>query len=499
MLVSRDGDLTSMTRDALSEGRQSLRGVPGAVVEAPVSIEAPAPPARAGAKSGRQRYWRDTKRRRMLAVADLLAAVLASLVAASSLALAPWALLLLPLWLVIAQLLGLYDRDQRAIRHLTVDELAPIAAWAAIGAGAIGLFGPLTPIGEIEFARIAAIWLVATVGAVVLRSGARALWRSTTPRELTAVIGDGELAWAAKRKLELFRDMHLELHRDVEVGSPSDERVDADELRELARRVDRVIVASESLHPTWIGTLNGICREEQVKLSVVSPLRGRAGAAPRLSEVADLPVLEYDTGDVSRTTMFLKRVFDITFSAAALALLLPLLPLVAVAIRLDSPGPTIFRQRRAGIQGRPFLIFKLRTMHAAAEEELEKVVSIEDLPEPSFKLRQDPRVTRVGRLLRRCSIDELPQLVNVLRGDMSIVGPRPEMMPLVARYRPEHYFRLAVKPGMTGPMQVYGRGALDFQERLAVELDYVENLSLIRDLRILAQTVPALIRGTGAY
>jgi lipopolysaccharide/colanic/teichoic acid biosynthesis glycosyltransferase len=105
----------------------------------------------------------------------------------------------------------------------------------------------------------------------------------------------------------------------------------------------------------------------------------------------------------------------------------------------------------------------------------------------------------VGRVLRRFSIDELPQLINVLRGEMSIVGPRPEMMQLVQRYRPEHYFRLAVKPGMTGPMQVYGRGALDFQERLAVELDYVENLSLVRDLRILAQTIPAIIRGTGAY
>jgi exopolysaccharide biosynthesis polyprenyl glycosylphosphotransferase len=489
-----------MSRDALSQGGQPLRGMPGTVVQAPVDIEAPARAAALpGSQAGRQRYWRDTRRRRMLAVADLLAAALASLAAVPSLALAAWPLLLLPFWLVIAQLLGLYDRDQRVIRHLTVDELAPIAAWAAVGASALGLLAPLTPVGEIEFARIAGTWLVATVAAVALRAGARALWRSTTPRELTAVIGDGELAWAAKRKLELFRDMHLELHRDVEVSIPSDEHVDEEELRDLASRVDRVIVASESLHPTWIGVLNGICREEQVKLSVVSPLRGRAGAVPRLSEVADLPVLEYDTGDVSRTTVFLKRVFDVAVSAAAIAALLPFVPLVAVAIRLDSPGPTIFRQRRAGLHGRPFLIFKLRTMHAAAEEELDKVISIDDLPEPSFKLRRDPRVTRMGRILRRFSIDELPQLINVLRGEMSIVGPRPEMMQLVERYRPEHYFRLAVKPGMTGPMQVYGRGALDFQERLAVELDYVENLSLIRDLRILAATVPALIRGTGAY
>jgi lipopolysaccharide/colanic/teichoic acid biosynthesis glycosyltransferase len=142
---------------------------------------------------------------------------------------------------------------------------------------------------------------------------------------------------------------------------------------------------------------------------------------------------------------------------------------------------------------------KLRTMVADAERALSDVVVLEDLSEPMFKLRADPRVTRMGRLLRRFSLDELPQLVNVLRGEMSIVGPRPEQIELVERYRSEHRFRLDVKPGMTGPMQVYGRGDLDFNERLAVEFDYVENLSLARDLRILLQTFPAALRGNGAY
>ena len=138
---------------------------------------------------------------------------------------------------------------------------------------------------------------------------------------------------------------------------------------------------------------------------------------------------------------------------------------------------------------------KFRTMVADAEERLADVVSLDDLPEPMFKLSDDPRVTRVGRFLRRLSLDELPQLFNVLRGEMSIVGPRPEQVELVERYRPEHRFRLSVKPGMTGPMQVFGRGDLTFDERLAVELDYIENLSLARDLRILAQTVPVALRG----
>jgi lipopolysaccharide/colanic/teichoic acid biosynthesis glycosyltransferase len=134
-----------------------------------------------------------------------------------------------------------------------------------------------------------------------------------------------------------------------------------------------------------------------------------------------------------------------------------------------------------------------------AEERLSSVVDLDQLEHPMFKLDGDPRVTRVGRILRRMSLDELPQLYNVLRGDMSIVGPRPEQIELVQRYRPEHRFRLAVKPGLTGPMQVYGRGELTFTERLAVELDYVENLSLAQDLKILATTLPAVVRGRGAY
>jgi exopolysaccharide biosynthesis polyprenyl glycosylphosphotransferase len=236
-----------------------------------------------------------------------------------------------------------------------------------------------------------------------------------------------------------------------------------------------------------------------VKLSVVSPLRGSVGPIPYLTQVADLPVLEFDTSDVSRSTMLLKRGFDIVISATSLALLAPLFPFVALAIRLDSPGPVLFTQLRAGLGGAPFRMYKLRSMYRDAEERLGDLIDFDALPEPAFKLRDDPRVTRIGRFLRRLSLDELPQLWNVLRGDMSIVGPRPEELSLVERYRPEHRFRLEVKPGMTGPMQVFGRGELAFAERLAVELDYVEKISLARDLWILLQTVPALFRGTGAY
>ncbi len=485
--------------EGLSRDRETAARAPGGQPAALDSETASGADRVRARQRAAERFWRDVRLRRMLAFADLGAGAVASLLVAGSAPRAMWALALLPGWVVIAKLFGLYDRDQRSIRHLTVDELSTIAAWAAAGTAILGLLLPLTPVGEVSFGALVGAWLAATVVAGLLRGAMRLLWRLTTPPELTAVLGDGELASAARRKIELFGDMHLRLVDDAALpldGITSDR---AASLRYVVLGLDRVILASERVDPQLIGELAGICREEQVKLSVVSPLRGRAGASPRLSEIGELPVLEYDTRDPSRSTVLLKRAFDVVVSASALVVLAPLFPIIALAIKLDSRGPVFFKQLRAGRRGVPFRMYKLRTMVADAERALADVVVLEDLPEPMFKLRADPRVTRMGRLLRRLSLDELPQLLNVLRGDMSVVGPRPEQIELVERYRPEHRFRLDVKPGMTGPMQVCGRGDLDFAERLAVEFDYVENVSLARDLRILFQTIPVVLRGDGAY
>lgn len=228
-------------------------------------------------------------------------------------------------------------------------------------------------------------------------------------------------------------------------------------------------------------------------------MHGMFGTAVRLTPIAELPVLEYSTWDVSRSTLFLKRTLDVTLSSAALVVLAPLFLVSALVVFLDSPGGIVFSQIRVGIGGRRFRMYKFRTMVSDAEARLIQLVSFESLSEPMFKLPKDPRVTRIGKLLRRTSLDELPQLFNVLRGDMSLVGPRPEQIELVERYRPEQLFRLKVKPGITGPMQVYGRGRLTFEERLAVERDYIENLTVGRDLRILALTLPAVASGRGAF
>ena len=195
----------------------------------------------------------------------------------------------------------------------------------------------------------------------------------------------------------------------------------------------------------------------------------------------------------------IKRAMDVVGALIGLALTAPFILLAAVAIKLDSPGPIFYVQVRIGEHGRPFRMVKLRSMEADAERRLEELIDLRHLQEPVYKLPNDPRVTRVGRILRRTSLDEAPQFWNVLRGEMSLVGPRPEEARIVALYNDYQRRRLAVKPGMTGPMQVNGRGDLPLSERLRLEIDYIENYSLWRDLAILLRTLPAVWQGKGAH
>jgi lipopolysaccharide/colanic/teichoic acid biosynthesis glycosyltransferase/GT2 family glycosyltransferase len=196
---------------------------------------------------------------------------------------------------------------------------------------------------------------------------------------------------------------------------------------------------------------------------------------------------------------FIKRMVDIVGALVGLVISAPIIAVAAIAIKLDSPGSVFYWQTRIGEYGRPFRIVKLRSMVSDADEQLTNLVDLERLPEPVYKIANDPRVTRVGRLLRRASLDETPQFYNVLIGDMSLVGPRPEDARIVELYEDFQRRRLAVKPGLTGPMQVNGRGNLSLTERLRLELDYIENYSLRRDFSIILRTLPAIIRGDGAY
>jgi lipopolysaccharide/colanic/teichoic acid biosynthesis glycosyltransferase/GT2 family glycosyltransferase len=194
-----------------------------------------------------------------------------------------------------------------------------------------------------------------------------------------------------------------------------------------------------------------------------------------------------------------KRMMDVLGSAAGLVVASPVLVIAGIAIKLDSPGPVFFVQERCGENGRPFRIVKLRTMRLNAEKEVQEVLDMNHLDGPAFKIKEDPRVTRVGHLLRRFSLDEIPQFWNVLRGEMSLVGPRPEEVWVVARYDDLQRLRLLVKPGMTGPMQVSGRGDLDLNARLELEMDYIYHYSLWKDLDILLRTPQAVLSARGAY
>jgi len=201
----------------------------------------------------------------------------------------------------------------------------------------------------------------------------------------------------------------------------------------------------------------------------------------------------------NKLTVGAKRGLDVLVAAAALAAAAPLMLVAAVAIKLDTPGPVFFRQQRVGQWGRRFDCYKFRSMYLDAEARKAELISFNEADRVVFKMKHDPRVTRVGFILRKFSIDELPQLVNVLKGDMSLVGPRPPVPPEVDQYSYAHLQRLDAVPGITGLQQVSGRSDLTFQRWVQLDLQYINEQSLWTDVRILLKTIPAVISGRGAY
>jgi exopolysaccharide biosynthesis polyprenyl glycosylphosphotransferase len=224
-------------------------------------------------------------------------------------------------------------------------------------------------------------------------------------------------------------------------------------------------------------------------------------ATPRLSiqPLAGLSLLHVQGNIPARTRVLYKAVFDRSTALAMLLLLAPLLAAIAVSVKLTSPGPVLFRQQRIGVNGRPFTMLKFRSMVVNAEHLRENLVPKSEGNEVLFKMRRDPRVTRIGSVLRRFSLDEIPQLINVIRGDMALVGPRPPLPEEVARYSPDAIRRLRVRPGLTGLWQVSGRSDLSWEESLLLDLRYVDNWSISMDLSILCRTWRAVVTGSGAY
>jgi exopolysaccharide biosynthesis polyprenyl glycosylphosphotransferase len=221
-------------------------------------------------------------------------------------------------------------------------------------------------------------------------------------------------------------------------------------------------------------------------------------ARPVLEELDGIPLLSFTTTSSNPTHLVVKRALDLAVSLFLFFVTLPIQLLAAIAIKLTSSGPVFFRQVRCGLNGRHFTLLKFRTMDAGAEQRLFEVSHLNEMSGPVFKMSKDPRLTVVGRILRRLSIDELPQLVNVIRGDMSLVGPRPPLPEEVAHYQPWQRRRLSMNPGLTCLWQVSGRNEVDFDRWMALDLKYIDTWSPMLDLKILLKTVPAVLSGRGA-
>jgi exopolysaccharide biosynthesis polyprenyl glycosylphosphotransferase len=274
-----------------------------------------------------------------------------------------------------------------------------------------------------------------------------------------------------------------------------------DHLRELIRqtKADCLFVASSAVTSDDVRQIMKARRLEDVEVRFTANLPTVLSSRLAPQTIGRVMTLSVNELQLTRTQAAAKRACDVAISVAGLLLLSPLLFGVALAIKLTSRGPVIFRQERIGLRGRPFTLLKFRTMVAGADLMLEKLRDQNEADGPLFKLRKDPRVTRLGRILRRYSIDELPQLINVVKGEMSLVGPRPPLAEEVALYSDWQLDRLEVRPGITGLWQVSGRSDLSFEEYVRLDLFYVENWSIAYDLYILSKTIPMLVASRGAY
>jgi exopolysaccharide biosynthesis polyprenyl glycosylphosphotransferase len=420
-----------------------------------------------------------------------------------------WAAMVSPVWILVLKLHGLYDNDHRRIRHSTLDEISSLISAAALGTLALDGLLALSPVGPLAAPSAIAVGVGALLGSFGSRAVLRFFWHRLAGAATGIVIGPAAAVAVVARRVATHPETRLHLvgylapHGEDAVGEVGGlPRLGSlSEISRIAREeaVERVIVTEQEMSEPAAERLIEQCKAAGLALTFLPQHFGLLGPGIELNRLAELPVLDFRFSDPPRSTVALKRGMDLAIASAMLVLLSPVILVSSLLILLDSGRPVLFRQRRAGKDGAPFTMLKFRTMVQGAEEQLGELVDLEKLDEPAFKIADDPRVTRAGRMLRRFSLDELPQFVNVVRGDMSLVGPRPEEEAVVALYDERQRIRLGVKPGMTGPMQVYGRADLTFEERLAMERDYLDNISVAGDLAILLRTPAAIARGEGSH
>jgi len=305
-----------------------------------------------------------------------------------------------------------------------------------------------------------------------------------------AVIGKGDAALDFARRIEAHRDWGLTL---LGVFNQKDARA----LLEKGGVDDLIVVAEKESLDEYTETFV-LCEELGVTTRVVLNFLPHSFSRMELLQLDGLPLLSFSTTPTNEVLMILKRIMDIGVASTIVIVTLPITIVSAILIRLTSPGPVLFKQERCGLNRRPFTMYKLRSMVDNAEQARYELEVLNEMDGPVFKSSRDPRITALGRYLRRFSIDEFPQLYNVLRGDMSLVGPRPPLPQEVARYERWQRRRLSMKPGLTCLWQISGRNQVSFQDWMKLDLSYIDNWSLLLDLKILLKTIPVVLFGKGA-
>jgi exopolysaccharide biosynthesis polyprenyl glycosylphosphotransferase len=419
----------------------------------------------------------------------------------------------LPLWVLLMKLHGLYDRDGERADHSTVDEITKVFQVVTIGTWMFFVIVHGTSDFELPLDRLIVFWLSATVGIPIVRALTRAgCRRSVAYIQNAVIVGTGPVGRLVARKVLNHPEYGINLVGFVDgapvadggslagipiLGSP-------ERLHQLVKDLDieRVIVAfTPDSHEHTLDVVRAV-RDLDVQVDIVPRLFEVVGTNSSVHMLEGIPLVGLPPLSLSRSARFLKRGFDLFGAVLGLIVLAPVFLATAVAIKIDSRGPVFFRQLRRGEYGRTFRIYKFRTMCEDAEVRKADVAHLnmheEDDPR-MFKVPADPRITRVGAFLRRWSLDELPQLINVVLGEMSLVGPRPLILEedeYVERWARK---RLELRPGITGLWQVLGRSDIPFEDMTKLDYLYVTSWSLKEDLRLILLTLPALFRPRKAY
>lgn len=448
---------------------------------------------------------RDSIFRRALLAADALAilgAFLLTMALSSRSLQLTWASAAgLPILVLGAKVSGLYDRDDALLRKTTLEEAPKLFQLATLCALVAWLAGGLIVTGALDRHEALFLWLVLALLLILFRTAARMIALRIAPAERCLVIGDESAAATVSAKLSGHAGIraHMVAHLDLDKIAPwSSDALSApklSEVRELAQKLDvhRAIVAPRSADGGEVLDLVRTLKAVGVRVSVLPRLLEVVGSSVEFDNLHGITVMGVRRFELTRSSASVKRAFDLLCASFGLLAVSPLMIAAAVAIKLDSRGPVFFRQLRVGRHGRHFHILKFRTMVADAEALKDSLRDRNEAREGLFKITNDPRVTRVGKLLRKTAMDEMPQLLNILKGEMSLVGPRPLILEEDMRVKGWHRRRLELTPGMTGHWQILGPARVPLAEMVAIDYLYVANWSLWTDIKILLRTVTYVI------